>query len=152
VANTYTQIFIHVVFAVKARQHIIPNDKKDELYKYITGIIKNKGHKLIMINGMSDHIHILISFHPDESLSALIKEIKRMSSIFINQNNWYNIKFEWQRGFGAFSYSKSQITDVCKYIQNQEIHHKTRTFREEYMEFLNKFDVEYDEKYIFDDI
>ena len=151
-ANTYTQIFIQVVFAVKGRQNLIPKDRKDDLYKYITGIIKNKGHKLIIINGMSDHIHIFISLNPDESISSLIKEVKRMTSIHINQNKWINGKFEWQRGFGAFSYSKSQLTDVCKYIENQEKHHKTKTFKEEYIEFLQKFEINYNPNYIFDEV
>jgi REP element-mobilizing transposase RayT len=151
-ANTYTQIFIHVVFAVKGRQNLIPMDRKDDLYKYITGIIKNKKHKLIIINGMSDHIHIFISLNPDESISTLIKEVKRMTSIHINQNNWVNGKFEWQRGFGAFSYSKSQLSNVCKYIENQEKHHKTKTFKEEYIEFLEKFEINYNPNYIFDDV
>ena len=151
-ANTYTQIFIQVVFAVKGRQNLIPKDRKDDLYKYITGIIKNKGHKLIIINGMSDHIHIFISLNPDESISSLIKEVKRMTSIHINQNKWVNGKFEWQRGFGAFSYSKSQLTDVCKYIENQEKHHKTKTFKEEYIEFLQKFEINYNPNYIFDEV
>ena len=101
---------------------------------------------------MADHIHILIGLNPIESLSALMKEVKRVSSLYINQNNWVKGKFEWQSGYGAFSYSKSQVTTVCKYIENQEIHHKRKTFREEYLEMLEKFEVEYDDKYIFEDV
>jgi REP element-mobilizing transposase RayT len=151
-ANTYTQIFIHIVFVVKGRQNLIPNQNKVELNKYIAGIIKEKGHKLYIINGMSDHIHLLIGYNPVESLSELLKEIKRCSSIFINKNKWVKGKFEWQSGYGAFSYSKSQIDKVYKYIENQEKHHKNRTFREEYIELIKKFEIEYDERYIFEDV
>jgi putative transposase len=150
--NTYTQIYIQVVFAVKGRENLIAQNNKDELYKYITGIISNKSHKMININGMSDHIHILIGFNPEESLSTLVKEIKRCSTIFINKNNWVRGKFEWQSGYGAFSYSNSQIDKVYKYIENQEIHHKQITFREEYIEFLKKFGISFEDKYIFTDV
>ena len=151
-ANTYTQIFIHAVFVVKGRQNLIPNSKKDELFKYIAGIITEKGHKLFIVNGMSDHVHILIGYNPIEALSVLMKEVKRCSSIFINTNKWLKGKFEWQSGYGGFSYSKSQIDKVYKYIENQEEHHKKRTFREEYIELLKKFEVDYDEKYIFEEV
>lgn len=151
-ANTYTQIFIHVVFVVKGRENLIPVDKKEELFKYIGGIIKGKEHKLFIINGMSDHVHILLGFNPVDSLSELIKEVKRCSSIFINNNKWVRGKFEWQAGYGAFSYSKSHIDVVYKYIENQERHHKKRTFREEYLELLKKFGVDYDERYIFENV
>ena len=151
-ANTYTQLYTHIIYGVKGRQSLIPSVKKDELYKYITGIIQNKSHKLLSINGMSDHIHILIGNSPDESISSLVKEIKRCSSMFINEKRWVMGKFEWQRGFGAFSYSRSQIGDVCNYIENQEEHHKKKTFREEYIEFLKKYEIKYDERYIFDEI
>jgi putative transposase len=151
-ANTYTQIFIHAIFVVKGRLNLIPKDKKDELYKYITGIIQNKHNKLYIINGMPDHIHILFGLNPDESLSSLMKEVKRVSSLYINKNKWVQGKFEWQAGYGAFSYSKSQTNIVCKYIANQEKHHKIKTFREEYIELLKKFEVEFDMKYIFEDI
>ena len=151
-ANTYTQIFIHIVFVVKGRANLIPSDKKEELYKYIAGIIKEKKHKLFIVNGMSDHVHILLGYNPIEALSELIKEVKRCSSMFINNNKWVRGRFEWQAGYGAFSYSKSQIDDVYRYIENQENHHKIKTFREEYIEMLKKFEVEYDEKYIFKDV
>jgi len=151
-ANTYTQIFIHIVFVVKGRANLIPSDKKEELYKYIAGIIKEKKHKLFIVNGMSDHVHILLGYNPIEALSELIKEVKRCSSMFINNNKWVRGRFEWQAGYGAFSYSKSQIDDVYRYIENQEKHHKIKTFREEYIEMLKKFEVEYDEKYIFKDV
>jgi putative transposase len=151
-ANTFTQLFIHVIFAVKGRQNIIPSQNQEELFKYITGIIKNKGNKLFIINGMPDHFHLLLGLNPDNSLSSFVKEIKRCSSLFINSNKWIKGKFEWQTGYGAFSYSKSQIDQVYKYIENQKKHHKQRTFREEYIILLKNFEIKYDEKYIFDEI
>jgi len=151
-ANTYTQIYIHIVFAVRGRQNLISKDWKDELYKYITGIITNEGQKLIAINGMPNHIHILIGLKPDKSLSDLVRDIKANSSRFINERSWINGKVEWQTGFGAFSYNHSQLTNVINYIQNQEEHHKKKTFKEEYVEFLKSFDVDYKNEYIFDDV
>jgi len=151
-ANTYTQLYTQIIYAVKGRQSLIPPINKDELYKYITGIVQNKKHKMYAINGMQDHIHLFISCNPDESLSSLIKEVKRCSSLFINEKKWGAGKFEWQAGFGAFSYSKSQAKKVCEYIDRQEIHHKKITFRDEYIEFLKKFDVPYNERYIFEEI
>jgi REP element-mobilizing transposase RayT len=151
-ANTYTQIYIQIVIVVKGRQCLIPDIKKEILYKYITGIIQNKKHKLISINGTSNHIHILIGLNPSESISDLVKEVKRCSTIFINEQKWLRIKFSWQEGFGAFSYSRSQLGRVIDYIKNQELHHKRKSFREEYIEILKKFEVAYDEKYIFEDV
>ena len=148
-ANTYTQIHLHLIFAVKYRTGIIEDKWKDELYKYITGIIQSNNHKLLIINGMPDHIHILIGIRPNQSVSELLQDIKGSSSKWINEKGFVKGKFEWQEGFGAFSYSKSQIKDVIKYIENQEEHHKKRTFREEYLAFLDAFEVEYNEKYIF---
>ncbi len=150
--NTYTQIHIHFVFAVKFRNGLINENFKISLYKYITGIIKNNDHKLLAIGGMPDHIHILIGFRATQSMSDLMKDVKQSSSKWINENKFVNGHFQWQEGFGAFSYSKSQISDVTKYIENQEIHHQKKTFREEYLEILKKFDVEYDEKYIFNEL
>jgi putative transposase len=150
-ANTYTQIFIHAIFVVKGRNNLIKSRFKDELYSYIAGIIKNKESKLLLINGMPDHVHLLIGLNPENSLSDLIKEVKRCSSIFINENKFVQGRFEWQPGFGAFSYSKSQVKTIYKYIENQVEHHKQNTFREEYIDFLKKFEVEYDERYIFED-
>jgi len=150
-ANTYTQIYIQIVFAVKGRQNLILEKNKVELYKYITGIITNEGQKLIAINGMPDHIHILIGLKPDKALSDLVRDIKSNSSRFINKQNWINGKFEWQTGFGAFSYSHSHLDNVIKYIQNQEKHHQKKSFQDEYQEFLNAFDVDYQEIYIFNE-
>ncbi|MCU0406451.1 MAG: transposase [Ignavibacteriaceae bacterium] len=151
-ANTYTQIYIQIVIVVKGRHCLIPDLKKETLYKYITGIIQNKKHKLISINGISNHIHVLIGLNPSESLSDLVKEVKRCSTNFINEQKWLRVKFNWQEGFGAFSYSRSQLDRVIDYFRNQELHHKRKSFREEYIEMLKKFDVAYDEKYIFEDV
>ena len=151
-ANTYTQIYIQIVIVVKGRNCLIPDDKKTTLYKYITGIIKNKKHKLIAINGVSNHIHFLIGLNPVESLSGLIKEVKRCSTNFINEQKWVKGKFSWQSGYGGFSYSRSQLNSVIRYIENQEKHHSKRTFKEEYIEMLNKFEVVYNEKFIFKDL
>lgn len=151
-ANTYTQIHIHFVFAVKYRLGIISPEWKEELYKYITGITQNNNHKMLAINGMPDHIHILIGIRPSQSISDLMKDIKQSSSKWINENKFATQHFEWQEGYGAFSYSKSQIDNVIKYIQNQEQHHKSKSFKDEYLDVLQKFEIEYDEKYIFNDL
>ena len=151
-ANTYTQIFLHVVFVVKGRMNVIPKDKKEELFAYIGGIIKNKNHKLYIVNGMADHVHVLFGCNPNESISDLIKEVKRNSSKYINENHWISGKFEWQHGFGAFSYSKSHVDKIYQYIKSQEEHHKRITFREEYISFLKKYGIDYDERYIFSDV
>lgn len=149
-ANTYTQIYIQIVFAVKGRQNLIHSNWKDEIYKYITGIVTNEGQKLITINGMPDHVHILIGLKPDKSISDLVRDIKANSSRFINDKRWINGKFEWQTGFGAFSYNHSQLTNVIHYIENQEEHHKSKTFKQEYLEFLKAFDVDFKSEYIFE--
>ncbi len=151
-ADTYTQIYIHVVFAVKSRDNLISSKWKEELYKYITGIVTNEGQKLLAINGMADHIHILIGLKPNAALSDVVRDIKANSSRFINDRNWIAGKFEWQNGFGAFSYSHSQLTKVIDYIRNQEEHHKTKSFREEYIEFLKLFNIEFKNEFIFDEI
>jgi REP element-mobilizing transposase RayT len=151
-ANTYSQLYVHIVFAVKGRQNLISKNWKDEIYKYITGIITNKRQKLIAINGMPDHIHILIGLRADKSISDLVRDIKANSSKFINEKRWINGKFEWQTGFGAFTYGHSQLTSVIKYIENQEQHHKTKTFNEEYMAFLELFNVDFKKEYLFDDV
>ena len=148
-ANTYTQIHIQFVFAVKYRNGLIHSSFKDELYQYITGIIKANNHKLLAINGMSDHIHILIGMRPTQSISELMQIIKANSSKWINEKKFLKVKFEWQEGYGAFSYSKSHVQNVINYIQNQEERHKTKSFQEEYLEFLEAFEVDYDEHYIF---
>jgi REP element-mobilizing transposase RayT len=151
-ANTYTQIHIHFVFAVKFRAGIIQSEWKEDLYKYITGIIQNNNHKLLAINGMPDHIHILIGLRPVQSISDLMKEVKQSSSKWINENKLTNGHFEWQEGYGAFSYGKSQIIQVVNYIQNQELHHIKKSFKEEYLDFLEKFEIDYDEKFVFKEL
>jgi putative transposase len=150
--NTYTQVHIHFIFSVKYRDGIIQPSWKNELYKYITGIVHKNNHKLISINGMPDHVHILIGMRPTQSMSDLLQDIKGNSSKWMNEKKFLKTKFEWQEGYGAFSYSKSQIKDVIAYIENQEQHHNKKTFKEEYLEFLQKFEVEYDEKYIFKEL
>jgi len=149
-ADTYTQIYIHIIFAVRNRSCLIQKDIKDELYKYITGIISKMNCKLIVINGMPDHVHLLVGQNPDVAISKLVQTIKRFSTLFINDKKWFGTKFTWQAGFGAFSYSKSQISKVVNYINNQESHHRVKTFKEEYIELLKKYEVEYNEKYLFD--
>ena len=151
-ANTYTQLYVHIVFSVKGRHALIPEHHKAELHKYITGIITNKKQKLIQINSMPDHIHILIGMTPDVALSRLVKDIKVNSTRFINQERWTVGQFAWQEGFGAFSYSHSQISEVAAYIENQETHHSRQTFRDEYLAFLERFGVVYDLKYVFDPV
>jgi len=148
-ANTYTQIYIHVVFAVEGRHNLIGTKRKEELHRYITGIVKRQGQKLIAINSMPDHLHVLIGLKPNMALSDLVGDIKTGSTNHINENRWVLGRFSWQEGFGAFSYSHSQLTAVIRYIQNQERHHARKTFRDEYLELLEKFDVPYDERYIF---
>ncbi|MBP6302651.1 MAG: IS200/IS605 family transposase [Bacteroidia bacterium] len=150
--NTYTQIHIQFVFAVKFRHGLISSSWKDELYQYITGIVQNNKHKLICINGMPDHIHILIGVRPHQSISDLMQDVKGGSSKWINEKKFLKGKFEWQQGYGAFSYSKSHVKDVVHYIQNQERHHQKKTFLQEYVEFLEKFEVEYEESFIFKEL
>jgi REP element-mobilizing transposase RayT len=149
-ANTYTQIYIHLIFAVTGRLNLIKNEWKEEPYKFISGIIRNKKQKLILINGVEDHVHLLIGLRPDIALSTLVRDIKSYSSKFVNDKRYLKNKFSWQEGFAAFSYSQSQLGTIEKYIKNQEIHHKKKTFREEYLEFLTKYKIEYDEKYVFE--
>ena len=148
--NTYTQIYIQFVFTVKGRLNLIPKQHREELHKFITGILQKRKQKMLAIFCMPDHTHILASLTPDISISDLVRDIKAGSSKFINDNNWIGGKFNWQEGFGAFSYSRSQIDSVIKYISNQEEHHNKKTFKEEYIEFLKKFEIEYDEKYLFE--
>ena len=148
--GVFTQLLTHLVFAVKYRDRLLKKEIRDEVFSYISGIITNRKHKSLIINGVLDHIHILIGLNPNDTISDLVGTIKKSSSTFINQKNWFPGKFHWQDGYGAFSYGKSQLDSVYKYIANQEAHHKKRTFREEYIEFLKKFEIEYDERYLFD--
>ena len=150
--NTYTQIYIQTVFTVQNKLSLIELEWQEELYKYITGIITNEGQKLLAINGMQDHIHILIGLKPTVALSNVVRDIKANSSKFINEQRFIAGKFEWQQGFGAFSYSHSQIPVIAKYIENQEEHHKRQSFREEYLGFLKLFNVDYKEEFVFEEI
>ena len=151
-ANTYTQMYIQFVFAVQNRVSLIQSNWKDELFKYITGIVQNNKHKLIAINGMPNHVHVFVGYKPHQSIPDLLQDIKGSSSGWINNKGFIRGKFNWQEGYGGFSYSHSHIDRVVKYIINQEHHHKKKTFREEYLELLNKFNVDYDECYILQDI
>ncbi len=148
--GTYSQIYIQLVFAVKGRENLISKTWRDELHKYISGIITNKGHKSIIVNGVSDHIHAFVGLKPVMAISDLVRDMKNNSSKFINESNLVKGKFAWQEGYGAFSYAQSQIENVYNYIQNQEQHHQRKKFRQEYIEFLEEFQVTYDEKYLFD--
>ena len=149
-ANTFTQIYIHSVFTVKNRECIIRPNWEEELYKYITGIVQNNGHKLLAINGMPDHIHVFVNMQPAQAVSEMIQKIKANSSRWINQNKLVKGKFTWQEGFGAFSYSISQIDQVVKYIMNQKEHHRKESFRDEYMKILHQFEIEFKDNYLFD--
>ena len=148
-ANTYTQIHIQTVFAVRKRTGLIQKEWKDELYKYITGIIQAYDHKVLAINGMPDHLHVFFGMRPTQSLSNLMQDIKGSSSKWINDKKFTKERFEWQEGFGAFSYSKSQVSNVIEYVHNQELHHQNFSFLEEYQKLLAEFEVDFDERYIF---
>jgi len=148
--NTYSQIYIQLVFSVRGRESLISENFREELQMYMTGIIQNKNTELISIYCMPDHAHIFISLRPVVNISDLVKEIKVSSTKFINEKRWINGKFSWQEGFGVFSYSHSHIHNVIKYIKNQPEHHKKKKFKDEYIEFLQKFDINYKERYLFD--
>jgi len=148
--GTFSQIYIQIVFAVKGRENLINNKWNKELNKYIAGIIKGKDQKSIIVNGMPDHMHVFIGLRPAMAISDLVRDIKNNSSNFINDHKWVKGKFAWQAGYGAFSYSHSHTESVYNYILNQEVHHKKKSFKEEYLEFLKKFAVEYEEKYLFE--
>ena len=147
--NTYTQIHIQFVFAVKYRKALIDASWKELLHQYITGMIQNKTHKMLQINTMPDHLHMLVGFRPHENMSQLIQIVKSESTKWINDQKLTKIQFGWQDSFGAFSYSKSHVPNVIRYIQNQEQHHRKQTFLEEYIAFLNAFEIDYDKRYIF---
>jgi putative transposase len=148
--NTYSQIYIQIVFAVKGRQNLVSKNHRELLHKYITGIVQARGQKMLSIFVMPDHVHVLLGLKPNLSVSDIVRDIKAGSSKYINDNNWVMGKFQWQEGFGAFSYSKSQLDNVINYILNQDEHHKSKTFKQEYIEFLEKFEIDYDEKYLFE--
>lgn len=149
-ADTYSQIYIHVIFAVQNRDAIINHTWEEELYKYVTGIVQNKGQKVLAINGTNNHIHFLIGMKPTCCLSNLVREIKKSSSAFVKEKRFTPYSFQWQEGFGAFSYSYSQLTNVIQYITNQKEHHKKQKFKDEYMAFLKSFDIDFKDDYLFD--
>jgi len=148
--NTYSQIYIQIIFTVKGRENLINKKHQEELHKYITGIIAKRQQKLLAIYANPDHIHILVGLKPNITISDLVRDIKTGSSKFINDNKWVNGKFNWQEGFGAFSYSRSQIDTVINYIANQEVHHQKTSFKEEYIGFLKTYEIDYDENYLFE--
>lgn len=149
-AGTFSQLYVQIVFAVKGRENLIKKEFRMELYEYIAGIIKGKNQKPIIVNGVGDHVHVFIGLRPSMSVSDLVRDIKNNSSNFINSKKFVKGKFSWQEGFGAFTYGQSQIDSVFKYISNQEAHHQKKTFKEEYIDMLAKFQVQYDDKYLFD--
>ncbi len=151
-ANSYTQVHIQFVFAVKYRAALIDSEWKERLHQYITGIFQGNKHKMLQINSMPDHIHIFIGMRPHQSMSSLIQNVKTESSKWVKEQNLCLYPFAWQEGYGAFSYAKSQVDDVIRYIQNQEIHHRKETFLNEYKKFLTVFDIEWDERYIFKEL
>ena len=150
-ANSYTQIHIQFVFAVKYRQALICKEWKERLHQYMTGIFQANKHKMLQINSMPYHVHIFIGLRPHQSISSLIQSVKTESSKWIKEQN-LSPSFAWQEGYGAFSYSKSQVDDVIRYIQNQEIHHRKETFLDEYRKFLKSFEIEWEEQYIFKEL
>ena len=151
-ANTFTQIHIQIVFAVQNRRSLIAPVWKEELYRYITSIVQTPGHKMLQINGMPDHLHILFGMRPTQGLSDLVQHVKQDSSKWINEKGFVRGRFSWQEGYGAFSYSQREVPNVIAYIQDQEEHHRVRKFQEEYVELLKDFEIEHDERYIFKDL
>ena len=149
-AGVFSQIYIQIIIAVKGRGSLLQKPWRDEVFKYITGIIEGKNQKSIIVNGVEDHVHIFVGLKPSILISDLVRDIKNNSSKFINEQKFLKSKFAWQEGYGAFSYSKFQVQTAYEYILKQEEHHHKKTFREEYIEFLHKFEVEYDEQYLFD--
>lgn len=149
-ANTFSQIYLQFVFAVKHRQSLIPKEHKEELHKYITGLVQNRKAKMLAVHCMPDHVHLFVGFKPVVLISDFVKEIKVESNEFVNTKKWCNQKFSWQEGYGVFSYSHSHIDKVIKYILNQETHHQKKTFRQEYHQLLEKFEIPFEEKYLFD--
>jgi REP element-mobilizing transposase RayT len=149
-AGSFSQMYVQIVFATKGHDNLMAKLWRTELHKYISGIITNKGQKSIIVNGVSDHIHIFVGLKPSMAASDLVRDVKNNSANFVNQKGFTRNKFSWQEGAGYFTYGHSQIQNVYQYILNQEDHHRKRTFREEYLDFLKKFEVPYDERYLFE--
>ena len=148
--EVFTQLYVQLIFAVKNRETLLRKDQQKEVFSYMSRIVSNIKHKSIIINGMPDHVHIFIGLNPSVLIPDTVHDLKRNSSLLINNKEWFKGKFSWQEGYGAFSYSRSQIENVYNYIKNQEKHHTKTTFREEYIDFLNKFEIDYDERFLFD--
>jgi REP element-mobilizing transposase RayT len=151
-ANTYTQLYIHFVFAVKYRSAMLDSNWDDRLRLYITAVVQNNKHKMLAINNMPDHMHLFIGLHPEQSISHLMQLVKGDSSEWINKERLTKHKFQWQSGYGAFSYARSQLDTIVKYVMNQQEHHRKETFQEEYLKILKSFGVEYDERYLFKEL
>jgi putative transposase len=145
----FTQIYVHLVFAVKHREASLNKDIREKVFQYMSGIITSMGHKSIIVNGVADHVHILVGLNPNISISDTVHDIKRSSSLFINKEKMVKGKFAWQEGYGGFTYSRSQLENVYRYIQNQEKHHEKSTFRKEYIRFLEKYEIDFDHQFIF---
>ena len=149
-ANTFSQIYLQFVFAVQNRQCLIAKSNKEELHKYINSLVQHRNNKMLAVNCMPDHIHLFVGFKPNVLISDFVKEIKVESNDFINQKNWTNGKFKWQEGYGVFSYSHSHIDNVVQYVMNQEVHHQQKTFKQEYLNMLQKSEIAFEDKYLFD--
>ena len=149
-AGTYSQLYIQIVFAVAGRKNMLDKSWRTEVFKYMAGIINAKGHKTLIVNGVSDHVHIFVGLKPSMAISDLVRDVKNNSTNFINIQNYTRGKFSWQSGYGTFSYGKSQVNRVYQYILNQENHHSKTSFREEYQEFLRKYEIEHEDKYLFE--
>ena len=149
-AGTYSQIYIQYVFAVKGRANLLQQPWRTEVFKYMAGIIKAKGQKSIIVNGVADHVHVFVGLKPAMNISDLVRDIKNNSSNFINEQKFIQTKFSWQEGYGAFSYGQSQLDHVIQYINNQELHHQRKSFKEEYIELLQRFIIGFEEKYLFE--
>lgn len=150
--NTYVQFYVQIIFAVKYREAVIHDALKPQLYKHIDSVIKDQNHKLFIINGMPDHLHLLIGMRPNQSIADLVQRIKGNSSRWINENKLTSQTFRWQKGYACFSYSQSALPNVIRYIKNQEHHHQRKTFLEEYVSFLDAFEIDYEEKYLFQEL
>ncbi|MBC8319827.1 MAG: IS200/IS605 family transposase [Bacteroidetes bacterium] len=148
--GVFTQLYVQLIFAVKYKDRLLKENIRSELFSYMSGIATNLKHKSIIINGVSDHVHVFLGISPSITISDTVWELKRSSSLFINNKNWFGSKFQWQDGYGAFSYSRSHIDNVYNYIKYQEQHHRKTTFREEYIDFLKQFEIEFNNKYLFD--
>jgi putative transposase len=149
-AGVYTQMYVQLVFAVKNRRAVLIPEIRNQVFEYMSGILSSLRHKSIIVNGVSSHVHILMGLNPTVSISGTVHDLKRGSSLYINDHGLLSDRFTWQEGFGGFTYSRSQLDDVYKYIQNQQKHHERVTFKEEYIQFLNKFEIEFEERFLFD--